>query len=337
MEIANLEAARDGVAKPEPEPISESEASETTAERRKTKFQANGKPRRNDFYTEKRQKLDRNRCVITGTSDPDVCHIIPFAANSTEEARGRWENGMRSVAGLHIVETRAGQHSSALEHRLQSLFSSELGVSDRHWNTISLSSTLHDWWGKAYFGLKCLGTRDVDSGDPNQIMTLRIQFHWMMWREREIGQKPVALLGRTTESIRAAFPLYCGHHSPVDGRPIVAISRPATGFHVESGDIFEVLVPKCHMQKMMIAFDVQWALIKLLAMGGGAEAIDNVPDHPEFLDEFWQFPGDTARLRDLQAFSEEMTTKEKHAAAADSESSEDEQERDKGPGRQGTE
>lgn len=168
-------------------------------------------------------------------------------------------------------------------------------------------------------------------------MALRIQWNWMVWRERDIGQKPAAPLGRTTESIQTAFRPYCGHHSPLDGRPIVAISRPATGFNVESGDVFEVFVPKRHMQKMIIAFDLQWALIKLLAMGGGAEAIDEVPDHPEFLDDFWRFQGDTARLRDLQAFYEAIEAKDKRAAAADSESSKDEQDISERPSGQGTE
>ncbi|KAK0719419.1 hypothetical protein B0H67DRAFT_642775 [Lasiosphaeris hirsuta] len=209
QEIANLEAARDS---------------------------ANGKARRNDFYTEKRQKLDRNRYVITRTSDPDVYHIIPFAANSTKEARGRLENGIHSMAGLHIVETRAGQHSVTLDRRLRVLFSSE---------------------GKAYFSLKYLGTHDADSSNPNQIIALRIQWNWMVWRERDIGQKPAAPLERTTESIQTAFRPYYGHHSPLDRRPIVAISRPATGFNVESGDVFKVFVPKRHIQKMIIAFDLQ--------------------------------------------------------------------------------
>ncbi|KAK5651008.1 hypothetical protein OQA88_2686 [Cercophora sp. LCS_1] len=44
---------------------------------------------------------------------------------------------------------------------------------------------------------------------------------------------------------------------------------------------------------MILAFNVQWALVKLLAMAGGAEALDDVPYDPDFLDEDWEFPGAT--------------------------------------------
>ncbi|KAH6838655.1 hypothetical protein B0I37DRAFT_409188 [Chaetomium sp. MPI-CAGE-AT-0009] len=354
-DTATAGAALGGDAVFEPEPVSESSASERTTERRKTKFEASGKARRNSFYTDKRQQLDQNRCVITGTRDPEVCHIIPFAANSTEKSRGLWENCVRRLTRLQLVETLAGQTSWDLEKRLHSLFSSEIGVSDRHWNTISLAPTLHDWWGKAYFGLKYLGTRDVDSGDPDQIRALRIQFHWMVWREREIGKKPATPLGRTIESIKAAFPEYmerppyCGNPSSFDGQPIVAITRPATGFNVETGDVFEVLVPNRHMQKMVMAFNLQWALIKILAMAGGAEALDDTPDHPEFLDESWRFPGVTAYWMEITALNdgiraaEERDHERAHTAASErsgmAELSEDgvEETDEREPDRQGTE
>lgn len=75
--------------------------------------------------------------------------------------------------------------------------------------------------------------------------------------KRKIGQKPAAALGRTVDSIKAAFPeykgspLYYGNDSPTSGRSLVAISRPATGFNIETGDVFNVLILKSRMQKMI--------------------------------------------------------------------------------------
>ena len=326
LDVDTLEVASalGGHAAIQPEPVSESSASERTTQRRKTKSDQRGKARRNSFYMDKRRVLDENRCLITGTRDPEICHIIPFAANSTEKARGQWANCISLVSDLRLVKTLTGQSTRALQTRLRSLFSFGIGVSDRHWNTISFAPTIHDWWGKAYFGLKYLGTRDMDSGNPDQIMALRVQFHWMVWREREIGQKPTTPLGRTVESIQAAFPEYmgrkmppyCGDHSPLDGRPIVAISRPATGFNVETGDVFDIFVPKQHMQKMIMALNLQWALIKILAMAGGAEALDDIPNHPEFLDEGWRFPGLTAQFLALRTVNDKIYAQEERERVA---------------------
>jgi hypothetical protein len=66
---------------------------------------------------------------------------------------------------------------------------------------------------------------------------------------------------------------------------LAAISRLATGINVESGDISEVLVRKGDVQKTMGAFDLQWAMVNIIAATGGPEALDDGPDHPEFLNE----------------------------------------------------
>lgn len=252
-----------------------------------------------------------------------MCHIVPFATTAGEEVQGRWEEGLRAVAGIHIVQTQTAKNGVELTNRFEDLFSSAMGASDHSWNTIPLSPDLHEWWGRAYFGFKYLGTSTADSGDPDQIMTLRIQFHWMVWRERGIGKKPEISLGRTEESITAAFRPYLGNTSGLEGKPVVAITRPATGFNVESGDIFQVFVLKRHMQKMILAFDLQWALVKLLAMGGGVEAIKEVPDDPEFLDNYWMFSGPKSDLLDLQAYADALEANAK-------------QDTGEGPGRRGT-
>jgi len=261
---------------------------EATEKRRSTKLDSSGKAQRNNYYAEKRRHLDGHRCVLMGTRDAQVCHIVPFAANATEDGRIRWNKVIRASIRLFLQE-RPGVDFGA-EARIHSLFGFEQGVSDRHWNTISLTPTMHDWWGRGYFGLKYIGTNDANVQDPDAVVTLRIQFHWMPWRRRELGQKP-APLGRTKEDILAAIPTSCGKPSSWQGEPMVAMSRPETGFSLETGDVFGVHIPRRHMEKMVEAFRVQWALVKLLAMAGGAEAAVDYPDDPEFLDENWELPG----------------------------------------------
>ncbi|KAK0658091.1 hypothetical protein B0T16DRAFT_72009 [Cercophora newfieldiana] len=261
---------------------------EATEKRRSTKLDSSGKAQRNNYYAEKRRHLDGHRCVLTGTRDAQVCHIVPFAANATKDGMDRWHKVIQASMRLFLQE-RPGVDLYA-EARLHSLFGFEQGVSDRHWNTISLTPTMHDWWGRGYFGLKYIGTNDANVQDPNAVVTLRIQFHWMPWRCRKLGQKP-APLGRTKEDILAAISTSCGQPSSWQGEPMVAMSRPETGFNLETGDVFGIHIPRRHMEKMVEAFRMQWALIKLLAMAGGAEVVADYPDDPEFLDENWELPG----------------------------------------------
>lgn len=274
------------------------EEKQATEKRRSTKFDSSGKACRNEYYLEKRKQLDSHRCAITGTRDPHVCHIVPYAANATENGRLRWKKVLLASMRLFMQDRPNDKKLFGFQDRILSLFTFERGVSDRHWNCISLSPVLHDWWGRGYYGLKYLGTYDANVQDPDAVVALRIQFHWMPWRNRELGRKP-APLGRTKESIIAAFPesataSYCGNPESWRGEPIVAVSRPETGFTLETGDVFRVLIQRRHMEKMIEAFRVQWALVKMLAMVGGAEAVEDVPDHPEFLDEDWRLPGPRA-------------------------------------------
>ncbi len=272
------------------------EEKRATEKRRSTKFDSSGKAYRNEYYLEKRNELDSHRCVITGTRDPHVCHIVPYAANATENGRLRWKKVLTASMRLFMQDRPNGESYADVHHRILSLFTFERGVSDRHWNCISLSPAIHDWWGRGYCGLKYLGTYDANVRDPDAIVALRIQFHWMPWRHREAGKKPTPL-GRTKESIIAAFSessataSYLGNPESWRGEPIVAVSRPETGFNLETGDVFKVFIQRRHMEKMIEAFRIQWALTKMLAMAGGAEAVQDFPDHPEFLDEDWRLPG----------------------------------------------
>jgi len=64
------------------------------------------------------------------------------------------------------------------------------------------------------------------------------------------------------------------------------------------------------MDKMIEAFRVQWALIKMLAIAGGAEAVKDYPDDPEFLDQDWRLPGPREELvRTIAESQQEMEDK----------------------------
>ena len=138
-------------------------------------------------------------------------------------------------------------------------FTGGLGVSDKLWNMVSLNPQLHVWWGKAYFGFKCLGIL------PGDEPSVRVQFVWMprattMWQEdcRDEDELRVHITNNRSPLVEqgvAAFRL--------SGRPL------------STGDVFNIPVAKADAKKKMkMAFDLQWALIRIAALTGGANVDD---------------------------------------------------------------
>ncbi|KAK4163699.1 hypothetical protein QBC43DRAFT_212340, partial [Cladorrhinum sp. PSN259] len=285
-------AAIKGVVLAQPDVPSESSGDEAE---KKTKYEnsKDGKrARRNSFYIQKRKRLDNFRCIMTQTSNPEVCHIVPLSANASDAGMDLWRKCLYTIFGLGLMGT-------ALLDRFESLFCSKLGVSDRHWNSICLAVTAHDFWSRGYFAFKYLGTKDPPLANPKSMVCLRIQLEWMPWRERDVEKnKPERSIGRSVDEFRTSlpeyenrrFPPHCGDYRGTYGKPLVALSRPETGFNIEDGDIFEVLVERGHMEKMISCFQLQRAMIRILAIAGGAEPQDD-DYQPRFLDEDWEFPG----------------------------------------------
>ncbi|KAK4461944.1 hypothetical protein QBC42DRAFT_85914 [Cladorrhinum samala] len=293
-EIGSAQAARPAVDRGfnnAAEALSVSSGDEEEMRKKTTKLDTTGKAKRNDYYKDKRRMLDQHQCIVTGMSNPAICHIIPYCANATEGLRELWGKCIDVTGTLGLVPPKDVS-------RLQTMFSSERGISDRHWNMISLCPTLHDWWGRGYFGLQYLGTKTPPVGDRKAPITLQVQLRWLMWRHRSFGEGPKGMIERTVDGMRAAFPelenperpRYCGDHSVADGRPFIA-HPTARGFSVKDGDVFEVSIEERHMEKMILAFELQWALIKLIAMAGGAETLDDADFKPDFLDGDWDLPG----------------------------------------------
>ncbi|KAK4212822.1 hypothetical protein QBC37DRAFT_465032 [Rhypophila decipiens] len=146
----------------------------------------------------------------------------------------------------------------------------------------TLEDSLHGFWGKACFALKCLGiieagepvTEGLTTKDPtneeNQDDTtvhLKLQFHWMPKRINKALLKPEE---RTKEAILGQFDGYWGN--PRDPAPRVAFYR-SNGRLLRSGDIIRVAVKRRHCQKMKLAFDVQWALTNICALAGGGRRL----------------------------------------------------------------
>lgn len=280
-----------------------------------------------------RRMLDQNRCVILGTGNPEVCHIVPFSIGSNEEHRCKfrdyigpgiscifsetptWVDGPPDT-GLHsIFSEGAGEDdeteddlireddemeddmiseeppSSLFAIRCRKIFTSKIGVSDKSWNEICLNRQLHNWWGRGYFAFKPLGidgkfqvTLTSPKGHSVTYTQIKLQFHWMP-RQNDLlrgisedvsPQELSSTVGKTYGDLDLTDSM----------NPVFALDRPSSvSHHVQTGDIFYVKVEPRYAERMLAAFRIQWAAIKNLAMAGGAESLDDVGDHPDYLDK----------------------------------------------------
>ncbi|RYP30334.1 hypothetical protein DL767_006308 [Monosporascus sp. MG133] len=255
-----------------------------------TQHDINGNAVRNVAQAEKRRELDNFRCVLSKTGRPEVCHIFPFSANAKEGDREKVARYLSGTAELYVAGDTVQKSD-----QIRELFASRVRVSDKKWNMISLSPTLHDWWSQPYFALKCLGTTTI-SNDPDEIIQLKLQFHWMVWRDRPRGKAPQKPLGKSKEEFLAAFRGHCGDATLPDSNPF-AWAR-TSGWAVQTGDIFYISIQSKHAEKMMLAFEMQWGLCNIIAMAGGAEALDDIGDDPDFLNERGRLPGLEASMVD---------------------------------------
>ncbi|KAK0707548.1 hypothetical protein B0H67DRAFT_316136 [Lasiosphaeris hirsuta] len=200
-----------------------------------------------------RQGLDSRRYVITGTADPDVCHIIPHSTCARPETLSRFRQCFGDVSIL------ISDCDEASLNEWNGWFTARLGVSDQAWNMISLNTQLHKWWGKAHLGFKCQG---ILPGLTDEQQLVRLQFHWL----------PRALSG-----VRDEQDLQIHLKNTWNLREGVAAFR-TTARLVATGDILDVVVAAEDAFKMKRAFDLQWALIRIAALTGTADVNDDVVD-----------------------------------------------------------
>ena len=123
---------------------------------------------------------------------------------------------------------------------------------------VSLSPQLHVWWGKVYFGLKCLGILPTDK--PNEAL-VRVQFFWM--------PKVTTLWRRDDRDVEKLQHYVTNEQSPFADKGVAALRL--SGRPVKTGDVFDIPVAKNDARKMKMAVDLQWALTLIASMSGAAD------------------------------------------------------------------
>jgi len=215
------------------------------------RLDANGQLIRHNKLGKDRIKMDQGRCIALGTADPQACHIIPFSSCKSKPNLADFAFCLRSAICFLLEDD--------FDDDVFRMFTSHVGSSNELWNLISLNPQLHAWWGKAYFGFKCLG---IFEGDKKGEAKVRIQFVWMP-RPTMIWKQDT----RDEDELR--------HHLTNDQSPMAGVAAfRLSGRPLATGDTFDVVVSKADQKKMKMAFDLQWSLIRIAALTGAADVED---------------------------------------------------------------
>lgn len=314
-------------------------------------------------YLDKR--LDNDRCIILGTGNPQICHIVPWSANSEESHRARMHKLFpaaisvlfpRDVSRDDVVYNRpdedvviknndidVGEGSTdeddfvtseskrrrklpyrwklQLDYRLY--FSSKVSISDRAWNAVGMNKLYHAWWGAGYFALKPVsivsfppqtGRQDDEisaqvggKGKEKDVqqrgttyLRIKLQCHWMPRRKEDSkGAPPLDIENlQTPDQVQSMLGKTYGDADP--GNPVWSEhQRLSMNDMTQTGDIFYVTVKLRHVYRMFLAFKLQWHIIKVFSLAGGAEALDDVDDDPKYLNADLVFPGMAINFAEL--------------------------------------
>lgn len=262
-------------------------------------FVLNEEKRRNSSAISGCKSRDGNKCVLTGASDPEVCHIVPFSWNSTQTNIKKTWYVYQAAALLMGIEW-TDEKSLLLTNPYAP------GGSDHVWNTICMSPLLHKWWSQAFFGLKCLGILPTDEGTS----IVEVQFQWMPRSKRN----PMASCSLTEENdmkmIDEVKAFTDGGSLPV----IPEHSRLDLNCPLLSGHTFHVEMPPEDAERFKDMLDLQWVCIVIAALSGAAGRPHLLPDHPR-----WGDPG----MRTLAWVEQQMLDESVQTVTAPDELSEE--------------
>ncbi|KAK1763243.1 hypothetical protein QBC33DRAFT_598797 [Phialemonium atrogriseum] len=181
----------------------------------------------------RRGEKDQEACILTATADPDVCHIVPFAFNSTPK------NLADAQAVVKTCYWALGTQDSI---ELAKLVASRVGSSHKVWNIPGIS----------VFRLQFRWMPRNQQGNQNP--------HRKFDLEAGGGQRMFSDLEEQPEHIRDL---------PEEGG-CVSILRGQSGRKLFSGHTVEMEMESGKAEKMKRMIDFQWALIALNALSGAA-------------------------------------------------------------------
>jgi hypothetical protein len=227
-------------------------------------------------------------CLVIKVDDIEMAHIIPFSWNGNEAQRTTTQSLIERICSMFDIDSQLG-----------SLFFAGVGSSDKPWNLVPLSPGIHDGWGKAYFGLRLVGTLPVPVEDEQEakdlVVRIQLQFVWMSRKTstRDHTGKPISPKSDAIDlaNERRAFEQVGISNEKEKELKATSIISHATSIgkipdrkrvfdvmstaQVYSGQVLQVKMPFSMAEKFTTAIKIQWALISMAAISGAADAVEH--------------------------------------------------------------
>ncbi|KJR86291.1 uncharacterized protein SPSK_02643 [Sporothrix schenckii 1099-18] len=231
-----------------------------------------GYVRKNEHEKKMCLERDQNKCIFTNDTNPEVCHIVPFAFNSTTtNLRAYTTNFCCTMAALFIDQEDALAGNG--------LVASGLGCSDKSWNMLCIDASLHAAWSRLQWAIECIGIEPYSG------------FHWMPLRRGDADPDKRVSLEPGTSDYRGMMDRMCiaVPESSEGHRPGSASQMPSTTMQQHdlqppfSGQEFRVVHnTREDAEKMQRMVNIQWCCVRLAAMSGAAGPDDLDDDFSEF-------------------------------------------------------
>ncbi|KAI1377193.1 hypothetical protein F4677DRAFT_459096 [Hypoxylon crocopeplum] len=189
-------------------------------------------------------RRDGQACIFTGVSNPQVCHIFPFASLES----GYTESALESLGVIYRQK---------IVDRYQEITTSSRNIVDTAKNMISMNGILHSWWAKGKFALKPV--TELENG-------VRVEFHWLQTAGKRVRDH--VYLDTDPRNVLKDYSDIPGLGTMINFKT----HRP-----ILSGEMFEIIsndesaIPSFDMLKL------QWDLLRMVSLNG---AIDE-PDEPD--------------------------------------------------------
>ena len=223
------------------------------------------------------RERDNYQCILTHTSDPQICHVFPFSAKNN--LGGTWL-ALQALGKLWAPEWLAtcGQLLTNFDHPSD--------ISDKCPNMVALSATAHDYWTRAYLGFEPV--QKFEDG-------LQLSVQWLKstnWNA-EIGN----------------FPLYTNPEDHLKDREpsggLISLIDAENHRPIFTGNCIEIKSAKKEQQPSFALWQLQWDLIRMACLCGRGEDLeedwDSDDDNPFSIGVSAFDPGET------QEFGERAT------------------------------